>query len=305
MITRRSVILSAWLLAFGAVGLPGQVASSGWQPLVRNGRGLRLVVTDDRDARLRLALPGRPASDTAIQILFPEHVTALRHGRSAADRLYLFRPGRAGERPNWRTTGRALEYERELDGGIRLVARATLEEDGVRFRYELENRSGAAYDMITAVTDPRLTGQFHDPRLERTFVHHAGGFDLLASETPSRLTMPLEQWLPARYLASFRWPIPERLVDRRDDGITYYNKKRAVDEPFIATVSRGGAWVVASVTRETGNVWSNPALTCQHVDPQASLAAGQRVTLEVKLLVVQGTLDDVLRLARAQRARMN
>jgi hypothetical protein len=41
-------------------------------------------------------------------------------------------------------------------------------------------------------------------------------------------------------------------------------------------------------------VWSNPELTCQHVDPQTSLSPGQRATIELKLLVIRGSLDDAL-----------
>jgi hypothetical protein len=113
--------------------------------------------------------------------------------------------------------------------------------------------------------------------------------------------MPLDQWLPARYLASFTWPVPAQRIERREDGITYYNKSRAVDQPFIATLSADGAWVVASFARGTGNVWSNPELTCQHADPQTSLPPGQRATLEVKILVLQGPLDDALERAIRQR----
>ena len=157
------------------------------------------------------------------------------------------------------------------------------------------------YDLIWAPIDPRLTSVFHDVRLERTYVHHADGFDLLASETPSRLTMPLNQWLPARYLASFTWPVPSQQVERRD-GITYYNKSRAVDAPFIATLSQDGRWVVASFTRNTGNVWSNPELTCQHVDPQAALSPGEEAILETKILVVRGSsVNDVFEMAMKQR----
>jgi hypothetical protein len=114
------------------------------------------------------------------------------------------------------------------------------------------------------------------------------------------VTMPLNQWLPARYLASFTWPVPSQQVERRD-GITYYNKSRAVDAPFIATLSQDGRWVVASFTRNTGNVWSNPELTCQHVDPQAALSPGEEAILETKLLVVRGSLDDVFKMAMQQR----
>jgi len=207
----------------------------------------------------------------------------------------------AADPPRWRRVGRSLEYERELPNEIHLLARAILESDGVRFHYEFLNRSSVAYQMIYAVTDPRLTSIFHDVRLERTYVHHTNGFDLLASQTPERLTMPLDQWLPARYLASFTWPVPARPVERREDGINYYNKSLAVDEPFIATLSTEGGWVVASFTRDTGNVWSNPELTCQHVDPQTSLPARQRRVVEMKLLILHGSLDEAFQRAIRQR----
>ena len=170
----------------------------------------------------------------------------------------------------------------------------------MRFRYDVRNESQVAYDMIYAPTDPRLTSIFHDVRLERTYVHHAEGFDLLASETPRRLTLPLDQWLPARYLVSFTWPVPAQRIERRD-GIPHYHKSRAVDLPFIATVSTDKAWVIASFARTAGNVWSNPELTCQHVDPQTSLSPGQRAIIEMKMLIIRGSLEDAL--ARAIRQR--
>ncbi|MGQ0815996.1 MAG: hypothetical protein ACT4O1_16315 [Gemmatimonadota bacterium] len=271
---------------------------------VQNSGGMQLVVAPQHaEPALRVILPGRPVSDTSISILFPEHVSAVERGSTAARQLYMFRPGRVADPPAWRGTMNYVEYDRELAAGLHLRARATLEDDGIRFRYEFTNRSSVAYAMIYAVTDPRLTGAFHDPRLERTFVHHTEGFDLLASETPVRLEMPIEEWLPARYLASFTWPVPTELTARRD-GIMYYNKSRRVDEPFIATISTDRAWVIASFAREPGNVWSNPALTCQHVDPQISLNAGAAGVIEVKLLVLKGSVGDAFRLAREQRLQL-
>lgn len=270
---------------------------------VRNAAGLRLLVTNKNSPTLTIVLPGYPDSDRSIEVIFPEHVTAKRHGSSEPEHLYLFRSQQARE-PLWRETKNSLEYERDLDGGVHLLARASLEDDGVLFQYEFQNRSVGAYDMIYAVTDPRLTGMFHDVRLERTYVHHKDGFDLLASETPARLTMPLSQWLPSRYLASFTWSVPKKLVERRSDGITYYNKSRPVDEPMIATVSEDLQWVVASFTRTAGNVWSNPELTCQHVDPETSVEAGQKAATEVRILIFKGTLDDVLRKVREQRSTL-
>ena len=304
MTRRTSFAIELWLAALASV-CAQTLPVSGQDLAVQNTDGLRLlVVAENASPTLRIVLPGHATSDRAIEVLFPEHVTAVRHGRTAADQLYMFGREAPGERPTWRTIGPAIEYERNLPGPVHLLARATIEEDGVRFHYEFTNGSAVAYDMIYAVTDPRLTSLFHDARLERTYVHHPDGFDLLASETPGRLTMPLDHWLPARYLASFTWPVPAQRIERRDGGITYYNKSRAVDEPFIATLSADSAWIVASFARETGNVWSNPELTCQHVDPQTSLAPGGHAVLEMKILILRAPLDDVLQRVRSERASL-
>jgi hypothetical protein len=269
-------------------------------PAVRNADGLRMFVApENTHPTLRIQLPG--SQDNAIEVIFPEHVTARKVGSDEAEHLYLFSPGREGSTPQWRQVDQSLEYEMDLKGGIHFLARATLVGDGVLFHYEFLNRSNAAFAMIYAVTDPRMTSIFHDVRLERTYVHHKDGFDLLASETPSRLTMPMSEWLPSRYLASFTWPVPAQRMERRGDGITYYNKSRAVDEPMIATLSIDRKWVVASFTRTTGNVWSNPELTCQHVDPTASLSPGQLTVLEVKILIFKGSLEQALQKVTSQR----
>ena len=271
---------------------------------IQKANGLTLLVAaDDPYPTLRVILPGYATSDRAIEIIFPEHITATQQGGSPKQ-LYMLGRRLPNGPPIWRRVGNSLEYERELSPAIHLLARATLESDGIRFHYEFTNHSDAIYDMIYAVTDPRLTSIFHDARLERTYVHHTNGFDLWASETPARLTMPLDQWFPVRYLASFTWPVPTESVERRSDGISYYNKSRAVDEPFIATLSTDGKWVVASFTRQTGNVWSNPELTCQHVDPQTSLAPRAQAILEMKILILRGSLDDALRRARNQRSSL-
>jgi hypothetical protein len=262
------------------------------------------VANENTQPTLRIVLPGHPDSDHAIEVIFPEHVTARKRGNIEAEHLYLFQPGRYGVAPAWRQVGQSLEYAADFKGGVHMLARASLEDDGVLFHYEFVNRSSIAYEMIWAVTDPRLTSIFYDVRLERTYVHHEDGFDLLASETPSRLTMLLNQWLPARYLASFTWPIPSQRVEHREDGITYYNKSRAVDQPLVATLSTDRQWVIASFTRTTGNVWSNPELTCQHVDPQAILAPSGRAVLEVKTLVLRGSLADALQKVIAQRSTL-
>ena len=263
-------------------------------PSLRRSDGVELRVSHENTLpELILTLPGYAAGDKAARILFPEHVTAKRKQSSSVEHLYMFREGMETARPVWRKVGDSLEYSLDLEGGVHMVARATLQSDGILFHYEFVNRAGYPFEMIYAVTDPRFKTVLRDVRLERTYVHHMTGFELLASETPERLTEPLEKWLPARYLAAYTWPVPKEHVEHRHDGITYYNKSRAVDEPLIATISSDGRWVAASFTRTTGNVWSNPDLTCQHVDPQKALPSDGTITLETKLLLLNGTLNDV------------
>jgi hypothetical protein len=223
---------------------------------------------------------------------------------SEAEHLYLYRPGSAVDRPVWRTQGKSLEYESDLKQSVHLLARATMQDDGILFHYELKNNSQTGYEMALAITDPRMLAPLHDARLERTYVHYKDGFSLLGAETPTRLTMPLIQWLPARYLASYTWPIPAERTEKRSDGITYYNTSRAVDEPLIATVSTDRKWILASFTKTTGNVWSNPDLTCQHVDPQKPLPPGGEAVIEVKVLIFQGSLEQALAKERAQRSSL-
>jgi hypothetical protein len=266
-----------------------------------NSEGLRLSISEtDTQPALTIALPAE-SNRPAIEILFPEHVTAKKNGNADAEHLYLFRPGLQGEKPRWKRSPDSFEYQREFSPGIHMLARATLQDDGVLFHYEFENRSDVDYTMITAITDPRMTGVFHDVRLERTYVHRKDGFALLAAETPDRLAMPLSEWLPSRYLASYTWPVPAQRVERRADGITYYNASQPVDVPLIATLSSDHKWVAASFTNMTGNVWSNPELTCQHVDPERPLPARAKAEWDVKILIFPGTLAQVLTKVGSQR----
>jgi hypothetical protein len=268
---------------------------------LRNPSDLRLSVdTDDRNPALSIVVPDGREAERSSKILFPEHVTVRAHGQDEQKHLYIFRPGPQGYSPQWRKVGNALEYARDF-GEIQVVARATLMDDGIVFRYDFANRSAIDYDMVTAITDPRFRAVFYDPRLERTYVHHKDGFDLLGSETPERLTMPLKSWFPLRYLASYTAPVPAERVQHRDDGITYYYRSRPVDVPMIATLSADRIWVAASFARNPGNVWSNPELTCQHVDPEVSLPHDARAVYEVKILISKGSLADALRQVLAQR----
>lgn len=295
-----------WYLTIVCLSMSCTVSHAQEFVVVDPTTGIRLQrVEDDTSPALRITLPGQPASDPGILVLFPEHVTAREHGKTDSAHLYLYRPGTQGTRPSWHRNGQSLEYEMELAGGVRMTARATLESDGIRFHYDFLNSSKVDFDTIQAATDPRMQSPyFRDVRLERTYVHHKDGFDLLASETPARLTIPLKDWLPNRYRVSYTWPIEPLRVETKEDGLTWYNKSRQVDEPFLATKSTDGKWIMATFSQDPGNVWSNPELTCQHADPQSPLKAGGKASLELKTLLIQGTLDEVLAKVRQQRDAM-
>jgi hypothetical protein len=293
-----------WLLSCGLVLAAGNLSnkfSIAQLPEARNQAGLQITVDgEDRNPALLVTVPDGPVNDRSFKILLPEHVTVRARGETEATQLYLFRPGQQGSRPEWKKVDNTLEYESDF-GGVHFVSHATLTDDGILFRYEFVNRSARDYDMITAVTDPRFRADFYDPRLERTYVHHWDGFDLLGSETPERVDMPLTEWFPVRYLASYTFPVPTEHLQRRADGITYRYKSRVVDVPMIATLSVDRTWVAASFSRDPGNVWSNPELTCQHVDPQVPLPHGGHAQYEVKLLIFKGSLEDALHKVTAQR----
>ncbi len=267
--------------------------------------GLRLVARHGRGSPiLNLLLPGQPEDARGIEVELPEHAWGRRCGEQHARRLHAgaLGSGAAGAPPRWRPDSGGLVCELPLELGLALSVRVSLEDDGLRIAYDFDNPTPFDFDVIQAVTCVQLHDDFSDLRLERSWIHHADGFALLAGGVEERLTQEPSRWLPCRCMASFRWPVP---AERREivDGVTRHHAPRAVDEPFIATSSRDGAWIAATCTRETGNVWSNPERTCQHADPSAPLAAGARARLELKTFVTPAGLDEVLAVGGAARAR--
>jgi len=292
----RLLFLALVILSVSACRKPAIPSNESKLSITDPTTGIHVEVSQqDSLPALKVLLPGQPASDPGILVLFPEHVTALEQGKADAVHLYIFSSGSQAVHPRWRTGAQSLEYEMDLQAGVHLVARATLEPDGIRFHYGFVNRSDTNYEFIEAVTDPRMiTDYFRDVRLERTYVHHFDGFDLLASETPTRLTMPLDKWLPNRYRVPYTWPVDRNRIEKKEDGLTWYNKSRRADAPFIATQSTDGKWFMATYSAAPGNVWTNPQLTCQHADMQTSLKPYSQSSTDLKILILRGSLDDVL-----------
>jgi hypothetical protein len=267
-----------------------------------NAKGVRLIVTNQNFPLLKILLPNEPNIDRGIEVEFPEHVTALNKQTNQVEHLYLVTRGNNNVRilPKWKKESNKLIYETVLNGNIKMIATAQMDSDGVAYSYAIVNSSSISYDNFQAVTCVKLYGVFSDTLLQRAYVHHKEGFELLASETPQRLTMPLNKWLPCRYLASYTWPVPPTRISQDEDGITRYYKSKKVDEPFIATSSHDGRWVVATYTKETGNVWTNPERSCQHADPSISLKPGESGILKLKTFIVNENLDELLNKIRQQ-----
>jgi hypothetical protein len=269
---------------------------------VSNASGLTTRVANEyADPSLWLSVPYEASGQDAVLVLLPEHVTVRRRGTSEAEHLYLWRPEQSGSRPNWRKVRNVLQYETEFAPGIHFLAQVSVEPDGVLYHYEFVNRSDVDFDSVQAVTDPRMISPlFHDVRLERTYVHDAQGFGLLASDSPERLTMPLGQWLPNRYRISYAWPAEEIRVQKQADGITFLDASKRADEPVMATVSTDHRWIMATFSRNPGNLWTNPELTCQHADPEFALPRHSEGTVEEKTLFFRGTLQEVADKVRQQ-----
>ena len=108
--------------------------------------------------------------------------------------------------------------------------------------------------------------------------------------------MPLNKWLPCRYLVSYTWPVAAKRIEKDEDSITRYHKSKKTDKPFIATFSHDKKWIAATWTRETGNLWTNPERSCQHADPSIlSLQPGETKSLQLKTIIIKGGLDELLK----------
>lgn len=71
--------------------------------------------------------------------------------------------------------------------------------------------------------------------------------------------------------------------------------------PYIATVSKDGEWVVNTYTLHTGNVCSNPELTFQHADLSVALRPGATRRAELKTFGFRASLADLWAKIKAEK----
>ena len=273
--------------AFAKASPPGNFIGS--------SSGLRLEITGDpQRPMLALRLPGFAYPSVVVEM--PEH--AWWKEKAGQEPVWFYKmystdPALPGN-VKWSKTADSLSYQMETPSGFTLQSIARLQSDGLAIAHTIANPALQNIAEIQAPTCIKLYRPFNDVFLERTYVHHPNGIELIASETPERLMKNAEEWLPCRYIVRCGEGAtrPSQLIERVD-GITRYYKSKAADIAFIATESDPPDWVVATHGLNCPSVFTNPARTCQHADPQALSVTGGKAILQLKLYISKGTRQAV------------
>ena len=108
---RPCFISALYLASFPFVSRAMEILSAQEPRSIKNHAGLQLVVaTENAQLVLHIVLPGQSESNHAIEVIFPEHVTARRRGSSDSVQLYMFRPEPRGEQTDM-AAGRSIPPE--------------------------------------------------------------------------------------------------------------------------------------------------------------------------------------------------
>lgn len=299
MVFSRRQVLGA------AAGMPlalGQVPADSFA--VASGSGLRMERHGDPQ-RPAVALFLRQTKYPSAIIEMPEHAWRKEKANSAQAWFYrMYTSDRALRgQVNWLKDGNALSFSMKTSSGFTLNSKATLESNGVVITHEVISNSVRQLAAVEAPTCVKLYRPFTDVFLERTYIHHPEGLELIASETADRSQKNAEEWLPCRYIARVgkNTPPAEHRVERLD-GVTRYFRSRAADAAFLATESQPSGWTAATHAFNCESVFTNPARTCHHADPRALGITDGRAVLRLKVYVLKGTPKDVWSLV-AERER--
>lgn len=242
-----------------------------------------------------LFLPGIP--DPSVVIEMPEH--AWRKAVPGGPQEWFYR--RFSSEPEvkgqvkWTQSADRLGFTMDTALGYILHSTARLQADGVEIAHEISHPSVKQHAAMQAVTCVKLYRPFTDVFLDRTYVHHAEGLDLIASETKGRTGKNAEEWLPCRYIARVgKNGLGEYRVEKLD-GITRYFKAKPADVAFLATESPAGDWTAATFARGCGSVFTNPARTCHHTDPEIKDVSNGKASFRLKVFLVKGRARDAWR----------
>ena len=140
-------------------------------------------MTERKAPYLQLVLPD---DSGAIEIELPEHFGA-RSTTSSREKTLFANHLEEFSKPTWSKTPNSLLMEMALPDNVGMECRITAQHTGLTFRYTIANNSDVAFDYLQPVTCVKLQRGLHDLFLERTYVHHADGFELLHGRCRHRL----------------------------------------------------------------------------------------------------------------------
>jgi SH3-like domain-containing protein len=272
--------------------------------VVASGSGLRMERHGDpQRPAVSLFLPETKYPSAIIEM--PEH--AWRKEKADGEQAWFYKMYTSDRAlrgdVTWLNEGSTLSFSMKTPSGFVLNTKASLEVDGIAITHEVISNSVPQLAAVEATTCVKLYRPFTDVFLERTYVHHPEGLELIASETADRFEKNAEEWLPCRYIARVGKNAPPGAYRaERVDGVTKYFKSRAADAAFLATESHPGGWTAATHAVNCESVFTNPARTCHHADPRALAITDGRAVLQLKVYVLKGTPNDLWNLV-AERER--
>jgi hypothetical protein len=289
-ISRRSLLAAA----AAQLALPQENA-----PLTVTGArsGLRLErFGNPQRPTVALFLP--QVQDPSVVIEMPEHAWRKAEPRGQQEwfyKMYSSDPAFRGQ-VEWTQSGNRLGFTMTTPSGYVLCSQATLQADGLDIVHEISHQSVQRHAAVEAPTCVKLYRPFTDVFPDRTYVHHADGLDLIASETKGRTSKNAEEWLPCRYIAMIgKNGRPGEYRVEKLDGITRYFKSKPADVAFLATESTTGNRTAATFARGCDSVFTNPARTCHHTDPEAKGISNGQAILRLKVYLVKGRGQDAWR----------
>src|SRR5579871_221577 len=225
-LSRRSMIAAS----AAAMAAPLVRSQAQGMPLsVRSRSGLRLEQHGDpQRPTVALYLPKRAVPSMVIEM--PEHAW-YRETPSGQQtwfyKMYTTDSALKG-RVEWAADSRSLSFVMKTPSGFTLNTTATLDENGVAITHKVASGSVTQMVAVEAPTCVKLYRPFIDIFLERTYIHLPDGPALIAADTPNRLAMNAEEWLPCRYIARVGKNAPhENYRTEVLDGVTRHFKSDA------------------------------------------------------------------------------
>jgi hypothetical protein len=79
------------------------------------------------------------------------------------------------------------------------------------------------------------------------------------------------------------------------EGVARNFKSKPADVAFLASESTTGNWKAATFARDCDSIFTNPARTCHHVDPETKGISNGKAVLPLKVYLINGRAQDAWR----------